>query len=120
MVDFDTKDKDVYKGEIGLNFTYHCIVKWPSIAQHRAIEDINKNQKVIDAMVKFKYELEDWLEENCGSPYKIPEEMTLNGIHVSFTTKQDWAFCCANHNIVTKLDSFQGKLAVQNGQIIAY
>ncbi len=122
MVELDTKDKDLFKGEVGLNHQFSCIVKWPKIAHHRKLEDIQQNPTVSDAMVKHRNDVEDWLEDNCKHPYKMPNEMTLDGIPVLFVNKEDWSFCCANWDILTKEDiKPKGSLGVDaNGNIVAY
>ena len=104
MVELDTKDKDLFKGEVGLNHQFSCIVKWPKIAHHRKLEDIQQNPTVSDAMVKHRNDVEDWLEDNCKHPYKMPNEMTLDGVPVLFVNKDDRSFCCANWDILTKED----------------
>jgi len=122
MVELDTEDKDLYKGEVVVNYEYSCIVRWPKIAHHRKLEDIQTNPAVSDAMVKHRNDVEDWLKDNCKYSYKMPNEMTLDGVPVLFVNKDDRSFCCANWDILTKEDiKPKGSIGVDaNGNIVAY
>ena len=67
-------------------------------------------------------QIEDWCEENCKHPYRMLNEMTLNGIPLLFVNKQDWIYCCANWDIFTKEDiKPKGSLGVDaDGNIVAF
>tara|TARA_A100001011_G_C13998187_1_gene710187 strand:+ start:304 stop:681 length:378 start_codon:yes stop_codon:yes gene_type:complete len=123
MVDFGTKDSDLKKGVIGINYTYYCLIKWPSVAQNRDIAEMKRNQVVANAMVKHRNEIEAWCDENCSDAYKMPEEATMQGVPVFFINRKDWAQCCAEWDIITDKDQQPkpktGQLTVgPNGNII--
>jgi len=125
MVDFSTDPKDIKKGTVGFNHRYYCLVKWPAVAQHRDVKEMQQNKVVANAMVKHRSDVEAWCDENCKEPYKIPDTATTQGIPVLFINKQDWARCCAEWDIVTTKDLTpakpKGSLGVDaHGNIIAY
>ena len=122
MVDLNTKDEDIFKGEVIVNYQYSCLIKWPRVAHHRKLEDIQQNTIVSNAMLKHRNDIEDWLKDNCKHPYKMPSDMTLDGIPVLFVNKEDLVFCCATWDIFTKEDiKPRGSLGVDaNGNIVAY
>ena len=105
MVDFSTDSKDIKKGLVGMNHQYYCLIKWPPIAQHRDVAEMQRNKLVANAMVKHRSDGEAWWDDNCKEPYKIPDEATTQGIPVMFISKLDWALCCAEWDIVTKKDT---------------
>jgi len=122
MVDLDTKNEDIFKGEVIVNYQYSCLIKWPRVVHHRKLEDIQQNTIVSNAMLKHRNDIEDWLKDNCKHPYKMPSDMTLDGIPVLFVNKEDLVFCCATWDIFTKEDiKPRGSLGVDaNGNIVAY
>ena len=122
MVDLNTKDEDIFKGEVIVNYQYSCLIKWPRVAHHRKLEDIQQNTIVSNAMLKHRNDIENWLEDNCKHSYKMPSDMTLEGIPVLFVNKEDLVFCCANWDIFTKEDvKPKGSLGVDaDGNIVAY
>ena len=104
MVDFSTDPKDLKKGTVGFNHRYYCLIKWPPIARNRDVKEMQQNQAVANAMVKHRTDVEAWCDDNCKEPYKIPDEATTQGIPVMFISRQDWARCCAEWDIVTTQD----------------
>jgi len=123
MVDFGTKDSDLKKGVVGINYTYFCLIKWPSVAQNRDVAEMKRNQVVANAMVKHRNDVEAWCEENCKEAWKMPDEATMQGVPVMFISKKDWAQCCAEWDIVSSKDinklKPKGSIGVDtNGQII--
>ena len=108
---------------MGINFTYHCLIKWPPVAQNRDVAEMKRNQTVANAMVKHRSDVEAWCEDNCKEPYKMPDEATMQGVPVMFISKKDWAQCCAEWDIVSSKDinklKPKGSIGVDtNGQII--
>ena len=122
MVDLNTKDEDIFKGEVIVNYQYSCLIKWPQLVHHRKLEDIQQNPIVSNAMLKHRNSIEEWLKDNCKDSYKMPSDMTLDGIPVLFVNKEDYLFCCANWDIFTRKDvKPKGSLGVDaNGNIVAY
>ena len=122
MVDFGTQDSDLKKGVVGINYTYHCLIKWPAVAQNRDVAEMKRNQVVANAMVQHRNDVEAWCEDNCKEAWKMPEEATMQGVPVMFISKKDWAQCCAEWNIVSSKDMQpkpKGSLGVDtNGNII--
>ena len=122
MVDFGTKDSDLKKGVIGINYTYFCLIKWPLVAQNRDVAEMKRNQVVANAMVKHRNDIEAWCEDNCKEAWKMPDEATMQGVPVMFISKKDWAQCCAEWEIFTTKDTqtkSPGSLGVDaNGNII--
>ena len=123
MVDFNTQDSDVTKGEIGLNYRFMCLVKWPEVAQNRDVAEMKRNQVVANAMVKHRNDVESWCDDNCKDAWKVPEEATMQGIPLFFMSQNDWAQCCAEWDIVSSKDinklKPKGSIGVDtNGQII--
>mgnify|MGYP006217386655 FL=1 len=122
MVDFGTKDSDLKKGVVGINYTYFCLIKWPSVAQNRDVAEMKRNQVVANAMVKHRNDVEAWCEDNCKEAWKMPDEATMQGVPVMFISKKDWAQCCAEWEIFTTKDTqtkSPGSLGVDsNGNII--
>ena len=122
MVDLDTKNEDIFKGEVIVNYQYSCLIKWPRVVHHRKLEDIQQNTIVSNTMLKHRNDIEDWLKDNCKHPYKMPSDLTLDGIPVLFVNKEDLVFCCATWDIFTIEDiKPRGCLGVDaNGNIVAY
>ena len=123
MVDFGTQDSDLKKGVVGINFTYHCLIKWPPVAQNRDVLEMKRNQTVANAMVKHRSDVEAWCDDNCKEAWKMPHEATVQGVPVMFISKKDWAQCCAEWDIVSSKDinklKPKGSIGVDtNGQII--
>ena len=123
MVDFSTQDSDLKKGVVGINFTYHCLIKWPPVAQNRDVLEMKRNQTVANAMVKHRSDVEAWCDDNCKEAWKMPDEATVQGVPVMFISKKDWAQCCAEWDIVSSKDinklKPKGSIGVDtNGQII--
>ena len=120
MVEFDTQDSDIKKGEVGLNFTFVAMIKWPLVEQNRDVAEMKRNQVVANAMVKHRNDIEAWCEDNCKEPWKMPEEATMQGVPVMFIDRQDWAQCCAEWDVITSKDTKpKGELSVDaNGNII--
>ena len=123
MVDFSTQDSDLKKGVVGINFTYHCLIKWPPVAQNRDVAEMKRNQTVANAMVKHRSDVEAWCDDNCKEAWKMPDEATMQGVPVMFISKKDWAQCCAEWDIVSSKDinklKPKGSIGVYtNGQII--
>ena len=87
-----------------------------------ALSSCGINRGLTNEQIKHRNSIEEWLKDNCKDSYKMPSDMTLDGIPVLFVNKEDYLFCCANWDIFTRKDvKPKGSLGVDaNGNIVAY